>query len=483
MTKNCRQAFHHYRICLNLAYLKESGMEQTTVTVSKILQNGINYLKVVLPKEPALIEKIKRIQGRQWSPDLKAWLLPKELAIWQSFQNEFKDTKYIIERDGKTIIHNPEVMTAQIIKVKTAEFWKGRLRVDLPYKKDWIEKIRQVEGRRWHSEQQCWTIPDSPLCNAQLKSLFGDNLQFDLTDKEPPVKRKPKVLVNGKKEKIELMYSGELTKLEEKLLLKRMSYNTIKTYKNSFAGFLKYYENIHPESITEQQIKDYLLKLIRENNISVSYQNTTINAIKFYYEQVLGRPRTYYDLERPKKPFVLPDILTEEEVVRLLGAAENIKHKCILLTIYSGGLRLGELVNLRIKDVQKTQNCIFIKGGKGKKDRQTLLSPVLLEHLRHYYRQFQPQYWLFEGQYGGQYSPRSVQSILRAAVEKSGVNPYATVHTLRHSFATHLLSKGVNLRYIQALLGHESSKTTEIYTHITGDMWKVVQSPLDGLKL
>lgn len=147
------------------------------------------------------------------------------------------------------------------------------------------------------------------------------------------------------------------------------------------------------------------------------------------------------------------------------------------------GLRLGEVVNLKIKDIDSGRNSIFIKNGKGKKDRYTLLSEKVLGYLRMYYKQAKPIDWLFEGQYGGQYSKRSVQSIFTQAKKKSGINAYATVHTLRHSFATHLLEKGVHLRYIQELLGHDSIKTTEIYTHISRKAMKKIDSPLDGLDI
>jgi integrase/recombinase XerD len=175
--------------------------------------------------------------------------------------------------------------------------------------------------------------------------------------------------------------------------------------------------------------------------------------------------------------------LTEQEVVRLLKATDNLKHKCILMVIYSGGLRLGEVVNLRISDLQPENNRVFIRNGKGKKDRCTLLSDKVIVLLKEYLELYRPVDWLFEGATGGRYSERSVQQVFTDTKLKSKINPTATTHTLRHSFATHLLEKGVDIRYIQELLGHESSKTTEIYTHITKKGMGNIKSPLDDLDI
>ncbi len=275
----------------------------------------------------------------------------------------------------------------------------------------------------------------------------------------------------------------ELASMKQKLVLKRYSWRTAKTYLNLFRQFAFSIAPSHPAELNKDAIRAFLQKWIEERQIAPATQNQFINAIKFYYEQVLGRPRTYYDIERPRKADELPNVFSEEEVQRLLVAVENLKHQCILMTIYSAGLRLGEVIQLRIADVHSDRMQLFIKAGKGKKDRYTILSSQLLELLRTYYKQYRPKYWLFEGQDGGQYSARSVQNIFRRAVIKAKVNPYATVHTLRHSFATHLLEHGTDLRYIQHLLGHSSSKTTEIYTHITQHKVAQLRSPLDFLSL
>ncbi len=274
--------------------------------------------------------------------------------------------------------------------------------------------------------------------------------------------------------------SGILEEYKTMLQLKRYSSNTRKSYINAFQNFLVFFSHKKIDDLKKNEIQEYLLSQL-ENGTSSSFQNLQINAIKFYYEKVLGRKREIYDLPRPKKEHKLPAVLSEEEIIKLFKQVSNIKHKAILYLIYSGGLRLSEVVNLKITDIDSKRNLILIRESKGKKDRTTLLSQALLELLRDYYREYKPENYLFEGQKGGQYSVRSVQNIFRMALSKSGIKKHATVHTLRHSFATHLLERGTDLRYIQELLGHANSKTTEIYTHITKKGLDKIVSPLDNL--
>lgn len=269
--------------------------------------------------------------------------------------------------------------------------------------------------------------------------------------------------------------------LEQKLVLKAYSPSTVKNYTSSLTQFLSFFESRNIRDITKEEIEAFVYHQITKYGISESAQNTLINAVKAYYEHVLGRERTVYEIQRPKRSLTLPNILSKEEVKAILGSVENLKHRTVLMLIYSAGLRISEAINLRNRDIHSDEGYIFIKGAKNKKDRKTVLSPVLLAILRKYYKAYRPSYWLFEGQDGGQYSATSIQAVFRRAVEKSNSNPWATVHTLRHSFATHLLQKGTNLRYVQTLLGHESSKTTEIYTHILSISNKNIESPLDSI--
>ena len=185
----------------------------------------------------------------------------------------------------------------------------------------------------------------------------------------------------------------------------------------------------------------------------------------------------------PKKEKTLPVVMSEEETIRVLRAIENVKHKAILMTIYSAGLRISECINLKIKDIDSKRMQIRIEQSKGKRDRYTILSEKTLIILRTYFMEYKPKDYLFEGQKGGAYSSRSIQNIFKAAVLKAKIQKEVTVHTLRHSFATHLLENGTSLRYIQSLLGHSSSKTTEVYTHITTKGMEQLKSPMDLLDI
>lgn len=278
-------------------------------------------------------------------------------------------------------------------------------------------------------------------------------------------------------------YENAVIALEQVLLLKRYSWRAINSYKNCFRQYIRHYDEIKPSQITRAQIDDYIAGLIKTKNISESHQNQILSAIKMFYAEVLNQEEKVRYLVRPKKAQKLPHVLTENEVTRLLKATDNLKHRCILMLVYSAGLRLGEVLNLQITDLQPSHHRLFVRGGKGKKDRCTLLSDKVIAKLREYFDLYKPVEWVFEGENGGRYGERSVQNIFTRAKQKSGINPHATVHTLRHSFATHLLEKGVDLRYIQDLLGHESSKTTEIYTHITNKGIGKIKSPLEDLDI
>lgn len=263
-----------------------------------------------------------------------------------------------------------------------------------------------------------------------------------------------------------------------KLELRRYANSTVKNYIHAFEAFINHFKERELMGINESDIRGYLQTMVQSKK-SDSTINLAINAIKFYYELVLGMPNRFYSIERPIKKKSLPEVISKEEVSLLLKNTENQKHKCIIMLLYSGGLRRGELINLKITDIDNYRMLIRINQAKGGKDRVTLLAQKALEELRCYFKIYRPKIWLFEGPRGAQYSTSSVQKILQMAKEKAGILRNITPHMLRHSFATHLLESGVDLRHIQILLGHSSSKTTEIYTHVANNSFKSIINPLD----
>lgn len=266
---------------------------------------------------------------------------------------------------------------------------------------------------------------------------------------------------------------------EKKLTLLGYSSNTQKTYLHFLRLFSIHFKNENIQIIPKEKIESYIYDLIKTKNISYSAQSQFINAIKFYYEKVLEKPKTVYNLTRPQRPKTLPKVMSKNEVKKILNSCKNIKHHCILMLIYSAGLRRSELINLKIADIDSERMIINIIGAKGKKDRISLLSINMLSLLRKYYKEYKPREYLFEGAKGGKYSPTSVAKILKKASSNAGIKKNVTPHMLRHSFATHLLEQGTDLRYIQELLGHSSSKTTKIYTHISKKAIDKINNPVD----
>ncbi len=263
-----------------------------------------------------------------------------------------------------------------------------------------------------------------------------------------------------------------------KLELKRYANNTAKTYIQCFEKFINSQTEKDLMRINEQDVQLYLQKLVQENK-SNSYINQMINSIKFYYEVVKEMPNRFYRVERPKKVHILPKVLAKSEVKDIIEATTTIKHRCILSLMYSSGLRMGELLNLKPEDIDSKRMMVRVNQGKGRRDRLTLLSEKVLKDLRQYYIEKSPKTWLFESPDGNKYSSTSVATILKRAAQKAGIQKRVNPHMLRHSFATHLLESGTDLRYIQTLPGHRSSKTTEIYTHVATNTFILIKNPLD----
>ena len=374
-------------------------------------------------------------------------------------------------------------------------YLKNELIVEIhfEYNMQLLEIIKSIPGRRWNKDSKYWYIHQrhfnlEVFINKLDRHAFVDysalkafykGIYTHTPDDNPTAERDEHIKrfeesANRTKAKLPSEYL-------EKLIRRRYSQNTIKTYVTYMRSFMVAFKDRELDSITTKEINDYILNLIRTKGISPSQQNQRINAIKFYYEKVAGQDKQLYYLERPKKSRELPKVLSENEVLAILKSIQNLKHKSIIATIYSAGLRRSELINLRKQDVVFDRKLIFIRGAKGKKDRTTVLADSLAVALKKYLQEFRPNYWLFEGVNRNQYSATSIAKILRSGARKAGIEKKVTPHMLRHSFATHLLEQGIDIRYIQTILGHGSSKTTEIYTHVSKKSLAQIKSPLDTI--
>ncbi len=331
-----------------------------------------------------------------------------------------------------------------------------RIAVYFPNKPELVIRMRKLPGAKWSNTLEVWHLPDTEENREKFKT----------ENPADPISNKSK----------------EIGEFKLWLRSKRYSESTIGTYINALKVFLIFHKEKSISEISNEDVilfnNNYLLK----NGLSASYQNQVVNAIKLFFK-TQTQNRINPDLvHRPKRASVLPNVLSKEEVKVILEVHANLKHKVMLSLIYSCGLRSSELLALKPNHIDPNRNIVLLKNAKGQKDRIVPLSPKILKMLREYYKTCKPKTYLFEGQVEGKpYDARSLQLILKQALVKTGITKPVTLHWLRHSYATHLLESGTDLRYIQELLGHSSSKTTEIYTHVSTKSIQQIKSPFDDL--
>ncbi len=332
---------------------------------------------------------------------------------------------------------------------------KGQRRIAVAFEKSERnqQKMRDFPGSAWSQSLRTWHLPATP-----------ENLKLFKLDTKLSANRL------------------EAERFRQWLRSRRYSENTVKTYCDALLGFLGFFSDKRATEINNEDIIHYNNEYIRKHKLSASYQNQIVNAIKLYFLTIENRQIEIEKIHRPKAAKLLPNVLSKAEVKLILTALPNIKHRAMLSLIYSCGLRRSELLNLRAADIDSQRNVVIIRQSKGRKDRIAPLSPKILELLREYYLYFKPKNWLFEGRnIGEQYDGRSLGYILKQALLKAEISKPVTLHWLRHSYATHLLESGTDLRYIQEILGHTSSRTTEIYTHVSTSSIQMVKSPFDDL--
>jgi integrase/recombinase XerD len=354
--------------------------------------------------------------------------------------------------------------------------------ISIPVWDERVADIRSFKGRRWDAERKVWLLPVTPEA-----TVFIDFLTKHRLVKEaflPPRKSvpQPKPAVATELPSLPEEKRAKVNEFEHYLKAKRFSSSTIKTYSDALRIFLRFFAEKPIEQIDNQDVIHFNVQYILVKNYSSTYQNQVVNAIKKFFYKIENRALDLEAIERPKKEFRLPEVLSKKEIKSIISSPKNLKHRTMLSVIYACGLRRSELLNMLPSDIDSKRSVIIIRQGKGNKDRIVPLSATILEMLREYYRLYRPKKYLFEGQHAGEkYSAASLQKVLKQAAQSAKITKPVTLHWLRHSYATHLLESGTDLRYIQELLGHKSSRTTEIYTHVSTKSLQNIKSPFDDL--
>ena len=440
--------------------------------ISTLTHRNKKWIGISTSINDPILTEIKKVEGRKWSQTNKMWLLPFNDKN-QKFINNLTSNQQTVAVKTKPKPASTFTPSKKTTNHKVLILKGNQLRISFYPGKNGIKFIKSLSLWRYNKEFKTWTIPYTDYNLSKIKSIAEQqkiNIVIEDLRQTKPKKVSTPPVIHQRKCPIEV---------KNKLVEMRYSLSTISIYTNMLSQFFTFYHAYEPKEITNEQISAYLRYLIQERQVSESTQNQAINAIKFYYEKVLGGIRNTYYIERPRKSKYLPTVLSQQETINLLKNCSNLKHKTILTIIYSCGLRVSELINLKLDHIDFDSNRIHIISAKGKKDRYVPLAQTAKQVLTFYLKKINPETYLIEGMNGGKYSPASIQKFIKKYAYKSGISKTVTPHTLRHSFATHLLEKGTDLRYIQHILGHSSSKTTEIYTHITNKGINQIINPLD----
>lgn len=358
------------------------------------------------------------------------------------------------------------------------------------------ELVKQLPLARWSRAHKCWYLPLSEENYKQVVTLLQgfatvntDALQEYLIQQKQFQSVTQVIQEQEHCIRRNIQYDAisshnllQVEMLVQTLQLKAYSTNTIRLYRNEMLYLCRLLKDTPISLLQTKHIKSYLLWLLNEKKCSETKVHSAINALKFYFEQVLHQPKIFIEIPRPKKPLQLPKTISKEQVAQLINAIENIKHRTIIMLAYACGLRVSEVVSLKVSDVDGHRKLLTVHRGKGKKDRVVSLGPGMLIMLREYYRMYRPKHYLFEGQHENVHlSERSIQLVLQRAKQKAGIRQEGSMHMLRHSFATHLLDKGIDVVFIQKLLGHHDIKTTLRYLHVTNKDLTNIVSPLEDI--
>lgn len=378
----------------------------------------------------------------------------------------------------------------QVVISKVFHREKERFLIHVENVEELNRAVRSLPDVKWSRTMKGWTVLNNRTNLRLILSAFKGKAWVDYSQifnkendkKEAIIKEVTKVNAKSSLGEINQDQERKVKDFENWMTSNRYSQSSINTYVDMVRTFFRFYNDKTIEEIENEDIVFFNNQYILANSYSSSYQNQMISAIRLFYSRIERRKLILEEIERPRKEHKLPNVLSKEEIKSILESLTNVKHRTMLSLIYACGLRRGEILNLKVKDIDSKRGVLNILNSKGKKDRIIPISEKLINMLREYYKLYRPKEWLFEGQKEGmKYSEKSLQSVLKKALEKARISKPVTLHWLRHSYATHLLESGTDLRFIQELLGHKSSKTTEIYTHVSTKSLQKIKSPFDEL--
>jgi len=484
---NKARDFNNY----NSIYHKSNISTKKTIFGKKDINIEIHNKQFFIdtPYNTKRITILKTLKSVWWNNKHKVWIAKASVGNLDILQNNFgywNQEEYDKIYDMVSLIRDPYIMEIYRTPENLENIW---VKIS-GYKAD-IDFLKHLPDRNYDKIFKRWSIPNDKSIVERIIEHYknkGAKIINRLPEGGERFYKKAEISSGKKQQVLIRKYKPEhkilIKKISDVMLAQRYSWSTIYSYVGELVGFAKYIKKHGFKTVSSDTVNTYIA-IIAKNKISNSKLNNMVSALKFYFTKVSFRPDFEIDkIKRPRKVLRLPNILSKHEIELILGALDNIKHITILYTLYSSGLRLDELLNLRVNDISFDRNQIFIRQGKGNKDRVVMLSDLLKRLLIFYTDEYKPVYWLFEGKdKKTQYSPSSVRNIVKLATMKAGITKRVTPHKIRHCFATHLLDGGTDIRYIQELLGHKDIKTTLIYTHVTTKNVTQIKSPLDNLNI
>lgn len=446
------------------------------------------YWVVKLHFQPSIKKQLLSIKGIYWNKHYSRYMMMRHPKVRKHvhaiFEQDLLPENYYF-KDKQQVASGGE------LKFSAYEFDIRFMRVSILGNPDLKNQVKHLSMMRWDKTANCFLFPASPKMmdaftllikgsKVNVCNILPDNYlkpKNDISKRGHQYLRTKDDLLEG----VPVHAKAYIMELMNCIIAKHYSTHTLKNYTNAFITLLQHFEYRDPTTLKRNEVISFLA-YVNEHCTSSSSVNNFVNALKFYFKYVLEWKDTKWEVPRPKREKKLPVVLTEAQVINLFKHVNNYKHKLILMLIYGSGLRISEAVDLKWPDIDFEQHKIHIKAAKGKKDRMVMLPYTLVKALQNYRRMFNPVEYVFAGQIKGQpYSPNSIRAIMRRAKKAAGIEQRATVHTLRHCFATHMLDSGTDIRFIQKILGHQSIKTTTIYTHVSKPKYDQIKSPLDSL--